>query len=125
MWLRAVREIRTPWEWAERRTQLLSCSVFPHAAGRDYRSFPFLARPASKAARRKFRRFCVCETISSVGHRIWQIVLRHERDHMWTGIREEGFQVSAKRRRPFQNCSHSPPTEIRTFWLEASAGMDA
>src|SRR5262249_19679251 len=29
MWLRAVREIRTPWEWAERRTQLLSCSVFP------------------------------------------------------------------------------------------------
>jgi len=25
---------------------------------------------------------------------------------MWTGIRE-GFQISAKRRRPFQNCSHS------------------
>src|ERR1700747_2897238 len=36
----------------------------------------------------------------------WQIVLGHEPGPMWTGTRE-GFQVSAKRRRPFQNCSHS------------------
>ena len=99
-------EIRTDLSNEQNREpELLSCGVLPDVGGLQVISFRYEVR-GEATPRQQSRHFCVGETISTVGHRICQIVLGHEPGHMWTGIRE-AFQVSAKRRRPFQNCSHS------------------
>jgi len=101
-------EIRTDLSNEQNREpELLSCGVFPDAAGLGYKSFGFVVRSAGKPSLRTSSGVFVSGKLFRVsGIASWQIVLGHEPGHMWTGIRE-GFQVSAKRRRPFQNCSHS------------------